>query len=110
VSANPERGGLRPVEHYTGEGELEWRDEPRGRVCYDIHRYQGMSASGLPIPGLHRIEGKLDLVAVPRPAELVGEGLTLRLADGRSLRLTLEDASGRVFTEGHGPSRGCGCC
>lgn len=109
MTSHPDRDDLRLVEHYEGFGQLEWRDEPRGQVRYDISRYQGMSDSGLPIPGLLRIEGRVDLSAVRGASELVGEGLTLRLEDGRSLRLTLEDANGRVLTEGHGPSR-CSCC
>jgi hypothetical protein len=66
--------------------------------------------SGLPIPGLHRIEGSLALSDVPEAAELVGANITLELEDGRSLALTVADASGRVLAEGHGPKHGCGCC
>jgi len=108
MSSELHRDSFRLVEQYVGEGELQWRDEPQGRVRYDVSRYQAMSASGLPIPGLHRIEGRLELGAIPA-ARLVGQTVTLWLADGRSLRLTLEDATGRVLAEGHGPSK-CGCC
>ncbi len=109
MASNGARDDLRFVEHCAGVGTLEWRNEPRGRVRYDIRRYQGMAASGLPIPGLSRIEGTVDLADVEGATELVGQGLTLRLEDGRALRVTLEDTSGRVLTEGHGPSR-CSCC
>lgn len=109
MAAHPHPDNFRLVERYAGVGQLEWQEEPRGRVRYEISRFQGMAASGLPVPGVLRIEGQVDLSDVERASELVGQGLTLRLEDGRSLRVTLENASGRVLTEGHGPSR-CSCC
>jgi hypothetical protein len=65
--------------------------------------------NGLPIPGLHRIEGNIDTESSSDLAGLVGQPLILRLEDGRSMGITLADAGGRVLAEGHGPSR-CLCC
>jgi hypothetical protein len=98
---------LKLVEECTGEGELLRRGEILGRVRYRISRYQGMlEGSGLPVPGMHRIEGSIDL---DDATGLVGASLTLRLEDGRSLPITLAEG-GRVLTEGHGPAHGCSCC
>ena len=101
---------LKLVEEYAGVGSLRLRDRTLGAVPYRISRYQGMAVSGLPIPGLHRIEGTLSLSNVPAIAELVGADVTLELEDGRTLALTVADSAGRVLAEGHGPGRGCSCC
>jgi len=101
---------LKPVEKYAGVGSLRFRDRTIDAVPYRITRYQGMAMSGLPIPGLHRIEGTLALANLPAAADLVGADVTLELEDGRSLALTVADEDGRVLAEGHGPGRGCGCC
>jgi hypothetical protein len=101
---------LKLVEEYAGVGSLRFRDRTLDAIPYRISRYQGMATSGLPIPGLHRIEGTLALAELPDVADLVGADVTLELEDGRSLALTLADSSGRVLAEGHGPGRGCGCC
>src|SRR5262245_35381724 len=101
---------LKLVEEYAGIGSLRCGDRRLAAIPYRISRYQGMAMSGLPIPGLHRIEGTLALANVPKAAELVGADVTLELEDGRSLALTVADDSGRVLAEGHGPKRGCGCC
>ena len=78
------------------------------QVRYRIARYQGHAeGSGLPIPGLHRIEGSVETSADLGP--LVGAPLTLRLEDGRALAVTIAGSDGRVLAEGHGPSR-CSCC
>jgi hypothetical protein len=98
------------VEEYAGVGSLRFRDRKVGAVPYRISRFQGMATSGLPIPGLHRIEGTLALAGLPEAAELVGADVLLDLEDGRSLALTIADSSGRVLAEGHGPRHGCGCC
>jgi hypothetical protein len=68
-----------------------------------------MEGSGLPIPGAHRIEGAVNLESAAPAAEWIGVPLTLRLSDGRALGVTLADATGRVFSEGHGPMK-CMCC
>ena len=66
--------------------------------------------SGLPVPGLHRIEGTVTLASAADAAALVGANITLDLEDGRTLNLTVADEHGRVLAEGHGPRHGCGCC
>ncbi|HEX6998695.1 MAG TPA: hypothetical protein VF322_11155 [Gammaproteobacteria bacterium] len=103
------RTDLKLIERCAGVGELSGDGRSHRGVRYDVRRFQGMAASGLPVPGLFRIEGSLDVSDVPEAAELVGKPLTLTLDDGRALRVTLADASGRVLAEGHGPSR-CSCC
>lgn len=111
MSANQGRSvQLKLVEEYAGIGSLRYGDRTLAAIPYRISRFQGMAISGLPIPGLHRIEGTLALENVPTAAELVGADVTLELEDGRSLALTVADDSGRVLAEGHGPTRGCGCC
>jgi hypothetical protein len=105
-----QEGRLKLVEEYLGVGSLRLHDRTLGAVPYRISRFQGMAVSGLPIPGLHRIEGTLALSSLPETADLVGAAGTLELEDGRSLALTVADDSGRVLAEGHGPKRGCGCC
>ena len=101
---------MKLVEECAGVGDLSRQGEPIGQVRYQIARYQGMQAgNGLPIPGLHRIEGTIDLEPRDQVASLVGTPLTLRLEDGRALGITLADAGGRVLSEGHGPTR-CLCC
>ena len=101
---------MKLVEEYAGVGSLRFGDRTVGDIPYRISRYQGMATSGLPIPGLHRIEGTLALAGLPDAAQLVGADITLELEDGRSLALTVADANGRVLAEGHGPRHGCGCC
>jgi hypothetical protein len=99
---------MKAVEEYAGEGELMWTGESRP-VGYRLTRLQGMAANGLPVPGLFRIEGDLDLRGEPVPPAVVGSPLTLKLVDGRTMIVTLTTAEGRVLSEGHGPSR-CLCC
>jgi hypothetical protein len=98
---------LKLVEEFAGVGDLSVNGEVIRQVRYKIARYQGMSGSGLPIPGLHRIEGSVDTSTDLVP--LVGSPLVLRLEDGRALAITIADRDGRVLSEGHGPSR-CLCC
>jgi hypothetical protein len=101
---------LKLVEEVSGVGALRWQNQRFGRVPYRISRFQGLSGSGMPIPGLHRIEGVIELREVERSERLVGASLTLELEDGRSLNVTLADDAGRVLAEGHGPKHGCSCC
>jgi len=101
---------LKLVEECSGTGELLFASEVLGAVRYSISRFQGMAPSGMPVPGLHKIEGSIDVEAIPDAASLVGSGLTLRLDDGRTLAITLADERGRVLAEGHGPGHGCSCC
>jgi hypothetical protein len=101
---------LKLVEEYAGVGSLRMQDREIAAIPYRISRFQGMALSGLPIPGLQRIEGTVTLTNVPDAAGLVGASITLDLEDGRSLALTVADEEGRVLAEGHGPRRGCSCC
>jgi hypothetical protein len=99
---------MKLVEEYAGVGALEARDESIPKVGYRIARYQGfVEHSGLPVPGVHRIEGSVDTSANLEP--LIGQSLTLRLEDGRALAIIIADTGGRVLAEGHGPMR-CLCC
>jgi hypothetical protein len=101
-------GMMKLVEEYDGVGELNASGEHISQVRYRISRYQGfVEHSGLPVPGVHRIEGSVETAADLEP--LVGQSLTLRLEDGRALAITIADTKGRVLVEGHGPSR-CLCC
>jgi hypothetical protein len=100
---------MRLVEECSGVGDLSGKGEVLRQVCYKIARYQAFSGNGLPIPGLHRVEGAVDVTDSEDLADLVGAPLVLRLEDGRALAITLADAAGRVLSEGHGPSR-CLCC
>ena len=100
---------MKLVEEYAGVGSLKWRDRTIRAIPYRISRFQGMASSGLPIPGLHRIEGTVTLTGVDA-TELVGSDVCLDLEDGRSLALTVADEHGRVLAEGHGPRHGCSCC
>lgn len=101
---------MKLVEQCAGRGELRWNGRTFDGIAYRIDRYQGFAASGLPVPGLHRIEGSVDLGGVAEAALLIGSNLTLALEDGRTLPITLADAAGRVLAEGHGPGHGCSCC
>jgi hypothetical protein len=97
-----------PVEQLAGTGQLVDADTVLRQVRYSITRYQGMLVgSGMPIPGLHRIEGSTDFEVTD--VSLIGRPLTLRLEDGRALRVMLAARDGRLLSEGHGPSR-CVCC
>ena len=100
---------MKLVEEYAGVGSLRWRDR-KIAVPYRISRFQGMQTSGLPVPGLHRIEGTVTLANDADAAALVGASIALDLEDGRTLSLTVADEHGRVLSEGHGPRHGCGCC
>ena len=97
------------VEQSTGAGQLVKDGTILGEVRYSITRYQGMLVgSGMPIPGLHRLEGTTDFQVTD--ASLIGRPLTLRLEDGRALAITLATRDGQILAEGHGPCGGCSCC
>lgn len=101
---------MKRVEERKGEGNLTVRGTQVGAVAYDFVRYQAMTAGGMPVPGLHRIEGRLELDRLGDDVSLERDmRLSLDLEDGRRLDLTLLDMDGRVLAEGHGPGK-CGCC
>ena len=101
---------MKLVEEKSGEGRLTARGETVGTVPYAIRRYQAMTAGGLPVPGLHRIEGRLELNALASAFGFESDmELGLELEDGRRIGLRLVDVDGEVLAEGHGPGR-CGCC
>ena len=104
-----QRGILKLIEERSGVGELLKEGIVLRQVHYQISRYQGMlEGSGMPIPGLHRIEGSVEIG--DSDAHLVGAPLTLRLDDGRSVNVTLASPDGRILATGHGPGAGCSCC
>jgi hypothetical protein len=101
---------MRLVEESSGVGELCQNETLLGRVPYRISRFQEFNErSGLPIPGMHRIEGAVDLGREIDAQNWIGIALKLRLENGSVLGVTLVDATGRILSEGHGPSR-CLCC
>ena len=98
------------VEEVSGVGDLMLDGAVLRQVRYRISRFQGvLESSGLPIPGLHRIEGSIDFEPGRDPDEWIGSALALKLDDGRVLAISLADRSGRILNEGHGPSK-CQCC
>ena len=101
---------MKLVEESSGAGALMLNREPLRQVRYRIRRYQGMvEGSGLPIPGLHRIEGSIDFDPIKDSIDWIGASLALKLEDGRVLGITLIDSEGRILSEGHGPMK-CLCC
>jgi hypothetical protein len=97
------------VEEQAGLGQLLAKEVLLCKVSYQLRRFQGMNEnSGLPIPGLHRIEGSVQFDGIA-PGEWIGQALQLRLEDGRVFGVNLVDIDGRIFSEGHGPSK-CLCC
>jgi hypothetical protein len=101
---------MKLIEECQGTGELVRQGQSLRSVGYRVFRYQGMTeGSGMPIPGLFRIEGSIDFDANRDSLEWLGESLGLKLEDGRVLGITLVDTEGRVLSEGHGPSK-CLCC
>jgi len=100
---------MKLVEESSGIGELMQNGVVLQQVQYRVRRFQGMmEGSGLPIPGLHRIEGEIELGGND-PLNWIGVPLGLKLQDGRILGITLVNAAGRILSEGHGPSK-CLCC
>ena len=101
---------MKIVEESSGLGELMLNGAVLRQVRYRISRFQGMvEGSGLPIPGLHRIEGSIDYDAGADSPGWIGAPLSLKLEDGRVLGITVVDRVGRILSEGHGPSK-CLCC
>jgi hypothetical protein len=101
---------MKLVEECSGTGELMQNGQTIRPIGYRVRRYQGMTeGSGMPIPGLFRIEGSIGFDSDTDPLEWIGAGLGLKLDDGRVLGITIVDTEGRVLSEGHGPSK-CQCC
>ena len=101
---------MKLVEESSGLGELAHNGQVLRQVRYHISRFQGfVENSGMPIPGLYRLEGSIDFDVTHDSATWINAPLTLRLEDGRSLQITVVDNSGRVLSEGHGPMK-CMCC
>jgi hypothetical protein len=97
------------TESLVGVGELRHRGGVVAQVRYALTAHQGLAGNGMPVPGRFRIEGTVDAGMTASFADLVGAPLDLTLVDGRVLAVSLADATGRVRSEGHGPSR-CLCC
>ena len=101
---------MKLIEENQGFGDLMQNEKTLRQVAYRISRYQGvMEGSGLPIPGLFRIEGSIDFDDAADSIDLIGTLLALKLEDGRVLGITLVSSDGRVLSEGHGPMK-CLCC
>ena len=101
---------MKLIEENQGFGELMQDGKTLHQVAYRISRYQGVvEGSGLPIPGLYRIEGSIDFDGSEDSTDLIGTLLGLKLGDGRVLGINLVSSDGRVLSEGHGPMK-CLCC
>jgi hypothetical protein len=97
---------MKLVEECSGTGELLQNGQSLRPITYQVRRFQGMTeGSGMPIPGLFRIEGAVQMDS----SEWIGTSLGLKLDDGRVLGITIVDAEGNILSEGHGPSV-CLCC
>src|SRR5437867_8272896 len=98
------------VEESSGIGELTLNVAVLRQVRYRLSRFQGViEGSGLPVPGLHRIERSIEFNARTDPLEWIGIPLSLKLQDGRVVGITLVNSEGRILNEGHGPTT-CLCC
>jgi hypothetical protein len=101
---------MKLVEESSGIGKLMLNGVALRQVRYRLSRFQGiLEGSGLPVPGLHRIEGSIEFIANTDPHEWIGAPLNLKLQDGRVVGITLVNGEGRILTEGHGPTK-CLCC
>jgi len=94
------------VEEAAGDGELLLKSRVLGQVRYRIKVFQGMFGNGMPNPAERTIQGSLDGSDL---SDLVGVKLTLQLADGRRLGITICDEAGKIETR---PAcmTGCSCC
>jgi hypothetical protein len=102
---------LKLVEESSGIGELLHHGELVRRVRYRVSIYQTtLGPGGLPVPGLHRIEGSIEIDGGGDASNLVGTDLALKLVDGRHLGIRLTDRNGRVESCRHGSFSGCSCC
>ena len=95
----------RLVEQPSDNGEMYEESVCLGRVHYHLSVYHHFSdEEGEAVPANLEVEGRLapagdlDLIELHRR----GSGLTLRLADGRTLEFTLTDDEGRIHSTGRG--------
>ena len=100
---------FRKVETRAGVGTASCAGVTYDGVRYEITRFQGMTQSGLPVPGVHRLDGRVEFEAGVSVDALVGARVSLNLQDGSVMQLELLDSDGRVVAHGHGPGR-CLCC
>ncbi len=101
---------MKLVQECSGIGDLIINGAVLRQVPYRVSRFQGIiEGSGLPIPGLHRIEGAVKFNPDTEPDEWIGVPVSLKLEDGQVLGVTIVDREGRILSEGHGPSK-CPCC
>jgi len=100
---------FRKVEERSGAGTVSCAGVTYENVGYGIARFQGMTRAGLPVPGVHRLEGRVEFADKAAQAALAGKSIVLQLADGSVMNLQLLDADGRVLAHGHGPGQ-CLCC
>ena len=99
----------RRVEERKGVGTVTCAGKTYENVSYGIARFQGMTRAGLPVPGVHRLDGRIEFDAGVSLAALIGSHVSLHLDDGSVMKLELLDSDGRVIAHGHGPGR-CLCC
>ena len=94
------------VEESAGDGELLLKSRVLGQVRYQIKVFQGMFANGMPNPAERTVEGTIDGGDL---AGLVGLNLTLQLADGRKVGISVSDEAGTIHTR-PACTTGCSCC
>jgi len=100
---------FRKVEQRAGVGTVFCAGVTYENVRYRITRFQGMTRAGLPVPGVHRLDGRLAFAGQVSLEALVGVDLSLHLDDGSIMKLELLDNEGLVVAYGHGPGK-CMCC
>jgi hypothetical protein len=95
----------RLVEQPTDDGDLFEGSVRLGRVHYHLSVYQHFSdLDTLSVPPNLEVEGRLVALESLDLADLFHRGceLTLRLADGRTLDLSMTDGQGRILSTGRG--------
>ena len=101
---------MKCIEERSGVGLLIQNETVLREARYYLKLHQGfVEHSGLPIPGVYRLEGSIDFDPKTDPADWINSPLGLRLEDGRVLGISIAGPDGRILSEGHGPSR-CLCC
>jgi hypothetical protein len=97
---------VRLVEESSGNGELLLKSRVLGQVRYQIQVFQEMFGNGMPNPTARTVEGSIDGSDL---AGLVGLNLTLQLADGRKIGITVSDDAGTIHTR-PACTTACSCC